>query len=148
MDAAAALRQNWRREAMGTDEARVVTTIGHGARNRAAALAAAVLAVTAAGGATAQSELERSAPTRAAASGALVPMPDISRLDCRGMAAALLRIDQAGYRDRDLVPSDHPDRPIFDYEDRLARAYYDTCLSRRNVLDDPTEVFVHGFEKR
>lgn len=105
----------------------------------AAALAALLAAQS--GGARAQS----APPQIVAANGAAVPMPDISGLDCNGMANALRRIDQSRYRGADIIDPGHPDRPIFDYEDRLARAYYNDCLARRHALDDPEAVFAFGF---
>ncbi|HSF93510.1 MAG TPA: hypothetical protein VLA52_00670 [Thermohalobaculum sp.] len=85
-------------------------------------------------------------PLLPASNGVMVPMPEIAGLECRDMASALRRIDQSRYREAAVVPPGHPDRPIFDYEHRLARAYYNGCLARNHALEDPAAVFTFGFQ--
>lgn len=98
------------------------------------------------GAARAQSDGAAKVPQTVASNGVAVPMPEISGLDCRGMATALRQIDQSRYRGAEVVHPGHPDRPIFEYEDRLARGYYNDCLARRNALEDPEAVFAFGFQ--
>ena len=87
-------------------------------------------------------------PPRALASnGAIVPMPDLAELDCRGMAEVLGLIDQSRYRGPAPVPEGHPDREIFEYEHRLAAAYYHGCIASASRLDDPGPAFGQGFEQ-
>ena len=107
-----------------------------------AALAALASAAAAQGGPATEP------PSRQAANGALVAMPEISGLDCFNMARVLWRIDLTGYRDGRIVPQGHPDRPIFEYEDELARAYYTGCLVNHRTLDDPGAVFRYGFRRQ
>lgn len=85
------------------------------------------------------------APRLLASNGVAVPTPDIAELDCAGKAEALRRIDQSNYRGPEPVPADHPDRAIFDYENRLAQRYYTDCLLRAHALDDPGAAFTFGF---
>ena len=88
------------------------------------------------------------APPRALASnGAIVPMPELSELDCRGMAEVMGLIDQSRYRGPAPVPEGHPDREIFEYEHRLAAAYYHGCIVSGSRLDDPGPAFGQGFEQ-
>jgi hypothetical protein len=98
------------------------------------------------GVARAQSPDESAVPRAMASNGVVVPMPEIAGLDCRGMAEALRRIDLSNYRGSEQVPMGHRDWPIFDYEDRLARAHYTECMLRDQALGDPGAAFSFGFE--
>lgn len=86
------------------------------------------------------------APRALASNGAVVPMPEIARLGCRDMAEVLALIDRSGYRGPAPLPEDHPDREIFEYEDRLAAAYYHDCIMSGHNLDAPAAAFSRGFE--
>ncbi len=86
------------------------------------------------------------APRVLASNGAVVVMPEIAALDCAGMGQVLRRIDQSNYRGLDPIPEGHPDRPIFDYEDRLTGKYYYTCTLGEHRLEDPGSAFSYGFE--
>ncbi len=86
------------------------------------------------------------APRALAANGAVVPMPEIARLGCRDMAEVLALIDRSGYRGPAPLPESHPDRGIFEYEDRLAAAYYHDCIMSGHSLDAPAAAFSRGFE--
>jgi hypothetical protein len=88
------------------------------------------------------------APRALASNGAVVVMPEVAGLDCAGMGQVLRRIDLSNYRGHDPVPKGHPDRPIFDYEDRLTRRYYYSCILGKNQLDDPGAAFSYGFEPK
>jgi hypothetical protein len=103
----------------------------------------AMLALTAA---PAQSPEDASTRRAMASNGVVVPMPKIAGLDCEGMAEALRRIDLSNYRGAEPVPKGHRDRPIFDYEDRLARAYYTQCTLHEQALHDPGPAFSFGFK--
>lgn len=81
-----------------------------------------------------------------AANGAVVAMPRIAGLSCREMAETLRLIDESGYRGPVPVPQGHPDRPIFEYEDRLAATYYRDCIMAGHRLESPTPAFARGFE--
>lgn len=86
------------------------------------------------------------APRALASNGAIVAMPAIDGLGCRGMADVLDRIDESGYRDFRPLPKGHPDREIFEYEHRLAAAYYHRCVMTGHMLEDPAPAFGRGFE--
>lgn len=87
-----------------------------------------------------------SVPRALASNGAIVAMPPVEGLSCRGMGEVLDRIDQSRYRGPAPVPEGHPDRGIFDYEHRLAAAYYRACINTRHVIDDPAAAFGRGFD--
>ena len=106
----------------------------------------ALVALGLAAGARAQTEDTPAAPRALASNGAVVVMPDIAGLDCDGMGQVLRRIDQSNYRGLDPVPEGHPDRPIFDYEDRLTGQFYYTCTLGVQKLADPSAAFSYGFE--
>lgn len=80
------------------------------------------------------------------ANGAVVAMPEIAGLSCRGMAETLRLIDESGYRGPVPLPQGHPDRPIFEYEDRLAATYYRDCIMAGHRLESPAPAFARGFE--
>jgi hypothetical protein len=88
------------------------------------------------------------APRVLASNGAVVVMPDLAGLDCAGMSQVLRRIDMSNYRGLDPVPEGHPDRPIFNYEDRLTKQYYHACTSGENKLENPSTAFSYGFEPK
>lgn len=115
-------------------------------------LAAAVTAAAlAAGSAPARAQenpppvLPPDAPIAVAANGAHVPMPAIEALDCPTMQLVLRRLDESGYRGVAPLPADHPDRPIFEYENRLAARYYFNCIVPAHRAADPTAAFADGF---
>ena len=110
--------------------------------------AAALAALSLAAGAWAQTADTPTAPRALASNGAVVVMPDIAGLDCAGMSQVLRRIDLSNYRGLDPVPEGHPDRPIFDYEDRLTGQIYYSCTLGENLLDDPGAAFSYGFEPK
>jgi hypothetical protein len=87
------------------------------------------------------------APRALASNGAIVLMPEIAGLGCAEMAEVLRLIDESRYRQARPVAPDHPDRPIFDYENRLAGAYYFGCIMGAHRLDDPAPAFAHGFQQ-
>lgn len=87
------------------------------------------------------------APRALASNGAIVLMPDIAGLGCAEMAEVLRLIDESRYRQARPLPHGHPDRPIFDYEHRLAGAYYFSCIMGAYRLDDPAPAFAHGFQQ-
>jgi len=84
-------------------------------------------------------------PRALASNGAIVVMPGIEQLDCDGLTQVLHRLDLSNYRGVDPVPADSPDRAIFDYEDRLARAYFRRCIMSADRLEDPAPAFSAGF---
>ena len=104
-----------------------------------AAIVVATLLVAAAVGVAAQ---ER----RRAANGAIVPTPEIAKLDCDAMQATLDAIDRTDYRGAAPVPEGDPDREIFDYENDLSEETYTRCITPRSVLQDASEAFRFGFE--
>ena len=87
-------------------------------------------------------------PRALASNGAIVAMPPVEGLSCRGMGQVLDLIDQTRYRGPAPVPLGHPDREIFEYEHRLAAAYYRGCINAGHMLDDPATAFGRGFEAR
>ncbi len=110
---------------------------------------AALLALGLAAGARAGGTVDTATAPRALASnGSVVVMPEIAGLDCAAMDQVLRRIDLSNYRGLDPVPKGHPDRPIFDYEDRLTRKHYFSCTLGENQLEDPGAAFSHGFESK
>ena len=119
---------------------------------RPAALLLALAAALPAGLPSAQQAqnavLPPDAPVAMAANGARVVMPAIEALDCPTMELVLRRLDLSGYRGIAPLPPDHPDRAIFDYENRLAAAYYFNCLAPAFREADPAEAFADGFEQR
>jgi hypothetical protein len=111
-------------------------------------LLVALVALGLTSGVRAQTAYTSTAPRVLASNGAVVVMPDIAGLDCAAMGQVLRRIDQSHYRGPDPVPEGHPDRPIFDYEDRLTGQYYYACTLGEHMLEDPGTAFSYGFEPK
>ena len=109
---------------------------------------AALTALGLAAVAGAQTADTSSAPRVLASNGAVVVMPEIAGLDCAAMSQVLRRIDLSHYRGLDPIPEGHPDRPIFEYEDRLTGKYYYACTLGEHWLGDPGAAFSHGFESQ
>jgi hypothetical protein len=134
------------------DRIKTVTRMWRTGWTGAAALAALALSVTgpAAGPTAGRSDAVSipAAPRVLASNGAVVVMPEIAGLDCAGMSQVLRRIDLSNYRGLDPVPEGHPDRPIYDYEDRLTGRYYYSCTLSENRLEDPGAAFSYGFEQK
>ncbi len=110
--------------------------------------AVVLVAMGLAAGARAQTVDMSTAPRALASNGAVVVMPDLAGLDCAAMSQVLRRIDLSSYRGLDPVPEGHPDRQIFDYEDRLTGRYYYSCTLGENRLEDPGAAFSYGFEQK
>ena len=97
-------------------------------------------------GARAQTIYLSAAPHAVASNGAVVVMPDFAQLDCDEMSKILHRIDLSDYRGPEPVDEDHPDWPIFDYEDQLTKRLYFSCTLGENQFEDPGAAFSFGFE--
>lgn len=106
------------------------------------AAAGQVLVGTASDAVVIAGEPQRSHVTQA---GIEIAMPAIATMSCFEMRRALDRIDQSGYRGNGLLMEDHPDFPLFVYEDRLASSFYLDCTLRRSKIAQPTDVFSRGF---
>ena len=107
-----------------------------------------LVALGLAAGARTQTVDMSTAPRALASNGAVVVMPEIAGLDCAAMDQVLRRIDLSNYRGADPVPEGHPDRPIFEYEDRLTGRIYFSCILGGHQLEDPGAAFSHGFEPK
>ena len=77
--------------------------------------------------------------------GVKLAAPDIATLACDEMGALLMTYSGSGYRDVATVPQDHPDRPIYDYENRLASRHYSDCQAGTALFEDPAPTFGEGF---
>ena len=134
----------------GTNAVTRMWRTGWNATGHLVALAAlvALVALGLAPGVRAQTVDTSSLPRALASNGAVVVMPDIAGLDCAAMGQVLRRIDQSNYRGLDPVPEGHPDRPIFDYEDRLTGQIYYSCTLTEHQLADPGAAFSYGFEPK
>ena len=80
-----------------------------------------------------------------ASNGVTIEAPEIGGLDCNGIELVVRRLDLSNYRGIAPLPEGHPDRPIFDYEDALARRQYFLCRSQVSRYLDPSDSFRHGF---
>lgn len=80
-----------------------------------------------------------------ATNGAILRAPEIAGLTCPQMTNLLQEYSSSGYRDAEMLSEDHPDRPIFDYEDQLATTFYDDCQAGTAQFLDTGSVFGRGF---
>ncbi len=87
------------------------------------------------------------AATHVTVEGKTLVLPAISGLSCDEMGAVIARLDASGYRGHGILPEQHPDFPVFAYEDRLAIAHYRDCTLRKTRLADPGGAFARGFAR-
>ena len=109
-------------------------------------LAIAVCATGFTAGFTAAHADDGTAKTRTAENGAVLPMPRIDSLACDEMHDILMKFSASDYRKAGEVPEDHPDRSIFEYENRLATAHYTDCQSGQAQFETTGETFSRGFK--
>ena len=81
-----------------------------------------------------------------AASGVQMRAPEIDHLSCSEMQTLLTEFADSNYRGTGPVGADHPDRPIFDYENRLAEVHYQDCQSGSAYFENSAPVFGKGFK--
>lgn len=77
--------------------------------------------------------------------GVQLPMPDIDRLDCAERSALLNEYLISAYRGIDPLPEDHPDRWIFEYENRLAQSHFMECA--KAAVSSPPKIDFSGSGK-
>ncbi len=80
-----------------------------------------------------------------ASNGAEVLAPEIDTLACDEMNAALMAISASEYRGTMPLSSDHPDYPIYDYENRLAIEHYEDCQAGSADYSSPVGIFSSDF---
>lgn len=83
--------------------------------------------------------------TFTAENGEILPAPKLAGLTCDRMDQVMTAYAQSLYRGVDTVPAGHPDRPIFDYEDRLAEIFYRQCQRSGLTFQDTAPAFSKGF---
>lgn len=80
-----------------------------------------------------------------ALNGVVLPAPDLNVQTCGKLSQLMTTYMASHYRDVDIVPEDHPDRPIYDYEHRLAEIHYEDCQMGSNHFEDSSSAFSKGF---
>lgn len=60
--------------------------------------------------------------------GKTVEMPDVQAMSCEQMEATLAAIDATRYRENSPKPRNPEDKPLHNYETKLAQAHYETCV--------------------
>lgn len=81
-----------------------------------------------------------------ASNGAVLRAPEVAALSCGEMNTLLMAYSASGYRTLAQPPADHVDREIYDYEDALARAFYNHCQMGSRQHRDPFGSFNEGFD--
>ena len=89
---------------------------------------------------------DASAQQMRAQNGVVLPMPRIAAMGCLSMSRLMKRFSDSGYRGLGPLSPDDPDYPLFEYEDRLAAAFYERCRKGRSAVEKPSDVFRPGFE--
>ncbi|MEM7059919.1 MAG: hypothetical protein AAF557_20245 [Pseudomonadota bacterium] len=80
-----------------------------------------------------------------AANGSVLPAPDLNTMTCEKLDHLMMTYMASHYRDVQEVPKDHPDRPIFEYENRMAKIHYEDCQIGANYFQDSSPAFSKGF---
>ena len=81
-----------------------------------------------------------------AANGARLRAPNINHLTCAEMQVLLTEYADSAYRGTGVLAMDHPDRPIYEYEHRLAEVHYKDCQSGSAHFENSSPVFGQGFK--
>jgi hypothetical protein len=79
------------------------------------------------------------------AHGVRVATPPLALLDCPGMRAVLDAIDASGYRGTAPKPTDPADKPLMDYENRVSRHFYLTCVHAEAERAPTARAFGQGY---
>lgn len=80
-----------------------------------------------------------------ASNGAVLPAPDLNVQTCGKLSQLMTTYMTSHYRDVDVVPKGHPDRVIYEYENRLAEIHYEDCQVGTNHFEDSSPAFSKGF---
>lgn len=80
-----------------------------------------------------------------AANGVVLPAPKLNTLTCEQLGDLMDAYMTSHYRNLEVVPRNHPDRPIFDYENALATLHYEDCQVGMNHFENSAPAFSKGF---
>lgn len=80
-----------------------------------------------------------------AANGQVLPAPKLNNLTCDQMDQLMETYISSQYRHVEFLPTDHPDRPIYDYENKLAQRHYEDCQMGRSHFENAAPAFSKGF---
>lgn len=80
-----------------------------------------------------------------ATNGAVLPAPDIASLTCAEQESLMREYTDSDYRGGAQPDERHPDRKIFDYESRLAEAFYSSCQAEASQFRQVSPAFSKGF---
>ena len=80
-----------------------------------------------------------------ASNGVILPAPDINTLSCAELTDLMWTYSDSFYRVEQLVPQGHPDRPIYEYENRLAETHYSDCQMGTTHFENVSPSFATGF---
>lgn len=80
-----------------------------------------------------------------AANGAQLPAPPIATLSCNEIQELMYLYSASDYRRSGEIPTDQPDRALFEYENELARHHYEDCHLGAQDYASPSETFGKGF---
>ena len=80
-----------------------------------------------------------------ASNGVVLPAPDINSLACDEITELMWVYSDSFYRVEQLVPKGHVDRPIYEYENRLAETHYSDCQVGQTFFESASPSFSNGF---
>lgn len=84
---------------------------------------------------------DESAEEFTTARGTTLQLPQIGALECDDMELVLSRIDATRYRENAPTPHDASDRPLYEYELKLARAHFNRCVTKRKPSANGIRMF-------
>ena len=85
------------------------------------------------------------AKTFTAANGAVLPAPELNTLTCDQLGSLMTAYMSSHYRNIEIVPRNHPDRPIYEYENKLATLHYEDCQAGVTHFENSAPAFSKGF---
>ena len=77
--------------------------------------------------------------------GVVLPAPDLNVMTCEKLNDLMTMYSASHYRDIEVIPVGHPDRAIYEYENRLAEIHYQDCQVGSHFFEDASPAFSKGF---
>ena len=80
-----------------------------------------------------------------ASNGAVLPAPALETLSCDELDQLMVSYANSHYRNATIPHRDHPDRPIYEYEHRLAQMHYQDCQMGQIHFENSATAFSRGW---
>jgi len=85
------------------------------------------------------------AETFTASNGAVLPAPSLNALTCDQLDSLMVAYAESHYRNANIPHRDHPDRPIYEFENQLAELHYEDCQVGQVHFENSAPAFSKGW---